>query len=165
MIKIKKNNFLLNDKNIIIGIGKQLRFLITILSIFFAIFPFLLFPVFKIEILEGIILFKVYHLFLLVSFILCWFITDIKIIFNPVKKKIVKKVWFLPIYSYNFDLIKDFKLISSNQSLDYYAFTLKKDPLGKPIIISPRYSHTKFDEYQLKEFEQLILPKIKTFIK
>lgn len=165
MIPIKKNKFSIDDNLIIIKIGLQTRMVVILIAILFTILPFFLFPLFSIRVMDGLILFKSHYLFLLLGFVLFWFLTDVKIILNANSKTITKKISSFKIYTIDFKLIEDIKPISyAGDYLRYYGIVLKKDPLGKSKIISPKYTQTKFDQKQLDEFEEKILPKIKKMI-
>ena len=162
MIKIKKNRFLIENKKITIETGLQIRIL-ALLSFSFLFLSFFLFPTLSITLLDGLILFKVYFISLLICFIPCWFLSDIKITFNANSKTIIKRSWFIKLYTIDFKSIERVQLVSLN-NLTYYEMVLKKDPLGKHKIISPKYSKTSFDQKQLEEFNQKNLIRLKIYI-
>ncbi|SFW47846.1 hypothetical protein SAMN05660313_01937 [Cellulophaga fucicola] len=162
MIKIKKNRFLIENKKITIETGLQIRILV-LLSFSFLFLSFFLFPTLSITLLDGLILFKVYFISLLICFIPCWFLSDIKITFNANSKTIIKRSWFIKLYTIDFKSIERVQLVSLN-NLTYFEMVLKKDPLGKHKIISPKYSKTSFNQKQLEEFNQKILIRLKSYI-
>ena len=163
MIKIKKNRFLIENKKITIETGLQIRILVLLSFSFLFLSLFFLFPTLSITLLDGLILFKVYFISLLICFIPCWFLSDIKITFNANSKTIIKRSWFIKLYTIDFKSIERVQLVSLN-NLTYYEMVLKKDPLGKHKIISPKYSKTSFDQKQLEEFNQKILIRLKSYI-
>ncbi len=107
--------------------------------------------------MDSFILFKVYYIYLLAFFILCWCLSDIKIIFDANSKTVIKKNII------HFKSIENIQLIS-HVNIGYYGIVLKEDPLGKRKVISPKYSKTEFDKKQLKEFDERVLLKLKSSI-
>lgn len=163
MIKVKKNKFIIDDEEIIIKLGIGVRILAVLLFSVFSIFPFFIFYESSIDVLEGIIAFKIYFLFLIFSFLISWYLAELKIIFNNKSKTITKKRGFIKKEIIDFNSIESIRRASYDY-IDCYEIVLKKDPLGKHKIISPKYSKTIFDQKQLEEFDQKILPNIQRFI-
>jgi len=163
MVKIKKNRFFIENKKIVIQTGLQIRLLVILFFSFCFLSSFFVLSDLSVSLIDSFLLFKGYYIYLLAFFILCWYLSDIKIIFNANSKTVIKKIWFIKKYIIHFKSIEDVQLIS-HDNISYYGIVLKEDPLGKRKIISPKYSKTEFDKKQLKEFDERVFIKLKSFI-